>query len=263
MEKYSYSKITKFFDCPFSYFQRYVNSRPEEGHGTSQFGSLVHYILEMYSKGEIAREDMAKFYIQNYGNYVQDTLTLKLSETFEKNMENYYYDDGLNYLLHFKGFPAEWVKILDVEYDFTENIEDRFLFTGKIDLVVEDKDGNIIICDHKSKNGFKKDELAKYGRQLYLYAYAVKQKYGKYPTKLVFNVFRKGIYEEIEFDIDEYNRVMKWAKDCVEEIENTFDFSPIPWKDRGRDKWFWCWNFCGYRNDGLPECIEALSDTGE
>ena len=53
---YSYSKVKSFYNCPFYFFKNYLD-RPEdfvpEGHGTSEFGSYVHKILEMYEKGEL------------------------------------------------------------------------------------------------------------------------------------------------------------------------------------------------------------------
>ena len=105
-------------------------------------------------------------------------------------------------------------------------------------------DGELIILDHKSKSKFKnKKELNEYAKQLYLYAYAVKQEYGELPKKLYFNMFRTNELVEIDFDINDYQNAYNWLVSSVNEIENTFDFSPQEDEDP-----FYCLNFCPVKN---------------
>ena len=53
-------------------------------------------------------------------------------------------------------------------------------------------------------------------------------------------MFRTQEMVKIEFDINEYNKVLKWFTSCVDEIENAFDFAAN--KDT-----FFCRNFCDFR----------------
>ena len=111
-------------------------------------------------------------------------------------------------------------------------------------LVARNNDGELIIIDHKSKSKFKnKKELNEYAKQLYLYAYAVKQEYGELPKKLYFNMFRTNELVEIDFDINDYQNAYNWLVSSVNEIENTFDFSPQENEDP-----FYCLNFCPVKN---------------
>lgn len=254
MEKYSYSKIKCFLSCPFCFYNKYFEKPEEENpelsvsHGTSEFGSFIHEILENYENGELELYDLLPYYVENYEKKIVSDFTLKMTETFSKDFSKDYYNSGKSYLQNFEGFND--FKILEVEYDFEEVIE-NFIFVGKIDLIAEDKDGNLIVIDHKSKSKFKnKAEKQDYAKQLYLYAYAVKQKYNKYPKFLMFNMFRSGKWEMFDFDIDKYNETMKWLVGTVKEIETTLEFNPIK-------NTFFCWNFCNYRFAGFKECTEG------
>lgn len=246
LNTYSYSKINHYYNCPFSFYKHYFEEIEGDSHGTSEFGIFVHLILEKYEKGELNIKELVPYYIKNYGTNVVSNFRLVVSRNFAKDFSDEYYESGLNYLSNFTGFN-NW-KILDAEYQFNENIKNKFILTGKIDLIAEDENGDLIICDHKSKRRFKnKKELADYGKQLYLYSYAVYQKYKKFPKRLIFNMFRDDTFKEIIFDKEDYDLTIDWAIRSVDEIESAFDF-PTKYGS------FYCINFCPYRNAGYPEC---------
>ena len=243
LETYSYSKVKMFYSCKQAFYTRYFE-RPTEllNHGTSEFGSFMHEILEKYEKGELEIYDMLPYYIEHYNDAVKSSFVLNINANFSKDFSDNYYIDGIKYLENFEGFPQ--FNILEVEHEFEVNIEDKFLFNGKIDLIARNNDGELIILDHKSKSKFKnKKELNEYAKQLYLYAYAVKQEYGELPKKLYFNMFRTNELVEIDFDINDYQNAYNWLVSSVNEIENTFDFSPQENEDP-----FYCLNFCPVKN---------------
>lgn len=242
METYSFSKLKCFESCKLCFYTTYFE-KPEcdkMSHGTSEFGSFVHNILEKYEKNELETFELLDYYKDNYNTNVISTFDLYLSESFVKNFENDYYTSGIEYLENFNGFDD--IHILEAEYEFEVPVDNLFLFNGKIDLIAEDNDGNFIIIDHKSKKKFaSKKEKAEYARQLYLYAFAVKQKYGKLPTKLMFNMFRNKEWVVFDFNETDYLNAIDWAKNTVKEIEQTFDFNPTL-------DTFFCRNFCSYRH---------------
>lgn len=251
MEKYSFSKLKCFLDCKYGFYEKYFEKPETEnpslvtGHGMSEFGSFVHDILEQYEKGKLAIYEMLPYYEENFDKKVVSDFSLKLSENFSKDFRYKYYKSGEEYLENFEGFDN--IKILEAEFYF-EEIINTFIFVGKIDLIAEDKDGNLIVIDHKSKSGFKnKSELADYAKQLYLYSFAVRKKYHKFPKKLMFNMFREQEWVTIDFSVKDYVDALKWAIDLVAEIESTLEFPSNP-------DTFYCWNFCNYRNANLPKC---------
>ena len=128
---------------------------------------------------------------------------------------------------------------------------DGIPFVGYIDFLGE-LDGEYYIIDNKSRalkprSGravpTKKDiELDEMLVQLYIYAAAVKQKYGKFPKALCFNCFRNGVFIEEPFVLDKYYKVISWVKENIEIIKQESDFSP--WLD-----YFACTYICGYSDD--------------
>lgn len=251
VDKYSFSKLKCFLECKYGFYERYFEKPEKEnpflvtGHGMSEFGSFVHDILERYEKGELEIYEMLPYYERNFDKNVKSDFVLKMSEDFSKDFRNLYYKSGEKYLGDFSGFDG--IKVLEAEYYFEEVIK-NFIFVGKIDLIAEDDNDNLIVIDHKSKSSFKnKKELHEYARQLYLYSFAVRKKYHKFPTKLMFNMFRKEEWVTIDFSIKDYVEALKWSIDLVEEIESTIEFPSNP-------DTFYCWNFCSYRNANLEEC---------
>lgn len=240
---YSYSKIKSFYNCPYYFFKNYFD-KPEdfvpEGHGTSEFGSYVHKILEMYEKKELRLDELLEYYEKHYSEYISSTFLLDLGNNFKKDMYQLYYDGGKQYFESFNGYKG--LNILESEYEFYENIEDVFILNGKVDLVAEDENKDLIIVDHKSKGKFKnKKEKDEYAKQLYLYANAIYKKYQRYPKKLAFNMFRSMEWIEFNFNEYDYNKSIEWAISSVKEIESSFLFEPIVGT-------FYCNNFCTFRN---------------
>ena len=128
---------------------------------------------------------------------------------------------------------------------------DGMPFVGVIDYLGE-SDGEYHIIDNKSRalkprSGrlvpTKKDEeLDKMLVQLYIYAAAVKYKYGEFPKTLCFNCFRTGVFIEEPFVLEKYYDAINWVKDNIETIKQASDFSP--WLD-----FFACTYICGYSNE--------------
>ena len=79
-----------------------------------------------------------------------------------------------------------------------------------------------------------------YTRQLYLYAYWVHEKYGKYPAKLIFNLFKSQVMIEIPFNMVAYKETIKWVLDTIEAIKIETEFKP-------NVDVFFCANLCNIR----------------
>ena len=246
LDKYSYSKITHFYNCPYSFYKHYFDEEKGDSAGVSEFGKFMHSIMEEYETGKLKIDDLVPYYINNYSNNVCSDFTLFMSAYYSKDFSDYYYNKGLDYLTNFKGFP-NW-KILKVEHLFNTNIQNKFILTGRIDLIALDNKNKLIICDHKSKTKFKsKKEIKEYARQLYSYSYAIYLLYNKYPDYLVFNLFSDSDKIIIPFNKKDYKETIDWLICSVEQIENCFDF----YANYGT---FYCRNFCAYRKKHYPEC---------
>lgn len=236
LERYSFSKLSAWWTCPYGYKLKYIDHKDGIGNAFASFGTLIHSLMERYAKGEAEIWDLPALYEWEFD--------AAIPEKFPYNkfvvLRDSYYKQGLEFLKNFQGYGK--YKLLGIEEEFTIPIED-WSFTGIVDLVFEDELGRLIIRDYKSKASFKNaKEQQKYARQLYLYALYVKEKYGRYPDELQFMMFRKQKIVNIPFNLEELEEALSWAKMTVRIIREAFDF-PATCEE------FYGTNLCNFRKN--------------
>ena len=211
--KWSFSKLSSYSSCPMMFKLCYLDHIKDDGNAFSDYGTFVHSILEGWAKDEIPDFLMAEVYKEGYDDAVRHSFP-----PFPKGMGEKYYNAGLRYLESFDGFGEEW-EVVSAEERFEINIG-GYPFVGVSDLLLRHKKtGELWVIDHKSKSATSMNkELLTYRRQLYTYAAHVKEKYGVYPTKLSFNMFKEGTFIDEPFDMDMFNDTMKWIVDTIESI---------------------------------------------
>lgn len=232
---WSYSRL-EAFDCPYKWYMKYLCKEKEMDMFYSSYGKFMHDLLFLYHSGAISKEDMVSMYYGSFSNEVRGFRPQP--STVEK-----YIEEGANYIRNISKFDFN---IVGVEEKVEFTIGD-YKFIGFIDVIGE-KDGEYIIVDHKTramkqrsnrKKPTKNDEMIDEKlRQLYLYAHAVNQIYGKFPKYLCFNCFRNGEFIKEEFNEDKYKETIEWALKRIEEISNMEDFPP-------NLDYFACFNICG------------------
>ncbi len=226
-KKWSFSSVKLFEQCPYAFYLKYVQDQPEEENAFAQHGKFAHSILERRLKGELLAFELADVYEREY----QANVTKQFPYA---NVAKSFYDKTLRYFEEYDDFAGE---VVGVE----EKLETKFGdidFIGFADLIMRDEKG-IYIVDHKSHAAFKsKKEREEYFRQLYLYAECVKGKYGEYPYKLVFNMFRIPKLEVELFAPTQLQCSVIWFERSVNKILQHTDW------DCNVDSWY-CSNLCG------------------
>ena len=225
--EWSYSRLTAFEDCPYMWLMRYIlqdeYSIVPQSKFFAQYGSLMHSILQQYLTGVLPQKSLVAYYVSHF-----------ISDITEKAPSRKIYLDyleqGRQYLKTLS-FPAR--KILKVEDEM------RFEFAGHpviglLDVRSEDDSGKLYITDHKSralkprshrvKPTQSDRELDQYLRQLYIYASAVSQLYGRYPDFLEFNCFRTRTWICEPFQYERMVEVEAWAARLIEKITATDDW---------------------------------------
>lgn len=232
---WSYSRLQSFHQCPWGFAQRYLYGEAHESNFYSGYGSLVHGLLERWYKGEIKKDQLIPEFVSGF-------LALPAIEPARRSQ---YMLNGLDYFSK-DIYTPEQIKGVEHRVRFSVG---KYKFVGVIDLMFE-QDSKLVIMDHKSHNLLprsgkvrptaKDRELDEYLRQLYLYAYALRQA-GKPVDKLMFNCFRTGaLIEEPCLETGEQEAV-RWALDTIHQIEDTTVFLPEP-------DWFYCENLCDTRS---------------
>lgn len=136
------------------------------------FGTLVHETLEdinrkIFRKENISEEIIKEIFIENYKNIYKKYKINKDKEVLilgEKSIEEYV-----------KNYKEITENIKDVEVKLSL-IKEKYILEGIIDLVLE-KDDELEIVDFKT--GKRGNDEEGYINQLEIYAYLLKEKYGK------------------------------------------------------------------------------------
>ena len=227
-KKWSFSAVKLFEQCPFAFYLKYIEDQVEDDNAFAQHGTFAHKLLERCLTKEIVAFELADIYEQEYAQNVTKSFPYA-------NIAKSFYEKTLQYFLEFEGFDGE---IVSVE----EKLEGKFgdyNFIGYADLILKDDKG-LYIVDHKSHAAFKsKAERESYFKQLYLYAECLKQKYGEYPYKLVFNMFRVPKMEVEILNPEKGKDSVEWFVKSVDKILANTDW------DVKTDNWY-CSNLCGF-----------------
>lgn len=251
--RWSFSKIAAFHQCPISFYLTYIENPgiDDELPGYfSEYGSLMHSILEQYYKGDLPEFCLADEWRSRYESEV-----IVAPPPFPKGFGEKNYNAAINYLENFTGLPDGY-DVISVEKKFVIDIG-GYQVSGIADLVIGSTDGTeVIIVDHKTKSATSmKKEYQLYRKQLYLYAIWYKEWKGSYPTKLRFNMVKDGTYIDEDFDEAMVEETKKWFLDGIHAIEECDIFESwttcIGAEDYSKAKEpYFCKNICGVN----PSC---------
>jgi len=226
--------------CPYGYYMQRVEHVDEAENAFAQQGSLIHDLIDEWAKGELAADQLITAYRLRYPDEVTAAWPDFLAS---KGYGDKTYQQGLSYFENFDCF--EGYQIIGTEQRFVMDLLGR-PFQGIVDMILKDKDDHLILLDHKSKSlsSFKKNQDSMY-RQLYLYSKYVYEQYGKWPDKLMFNLFKEsGKKMERPFSQEDYQKTLDWADKLMTKIEtyNELDFLETRKSD------FYCWELCNVRD---------------
>ncbi len=220
---WSYSRVNSYNTCPRMFFLQYIESVSQNGNFFADWGLYIHSLLEQYYKKELAIYEL----VGQYENGYEESITHQAPPNKYVDLSVSYYNTGKEYFENFED-KYEDHKILGVEDEIKIDIDGR-KFTGYIDLNTLSTDDGIYVIDNKSKKSFKnKKEEHDYLRQLYLYSIHIFDKYGEYPTKLIFNMVRGNVDIINPFCKSELDNSKKWFHDEINKIYNENDFLAKP-----------------------------------
>ncbi len=247
-KNWSFSRLSSFSRCPYEFYLSYIKKVDQSQNAFAQYGTFIHKLLEEYAKNELLIFELLDKYKEEFALNV----TCDFPPNKYVNLNKTYFDGGNEYFSKFEGFDE--YEILDVEKEVKFKI-DKYPFIGYIDLIVKNKDGDIKIIDHKSKDlsqpqkkrwadveKRRNSELYEYLRQLYIYAIPLIEQEDIVPKYLCFNCFRKEKFIKIEFDMADYEESKQWALDTINNIYADKDMKET------YDSYYFCNYICGVRH---------------
>ena len=215
---WSFSKLSCFDECPYAFYLQYMQDPPlpQQGNAWSDYGTLVHEILEEWAQGKLKDGELAQAFDERY-----DRAMVHAYPPFPKGYEEKSRLQAMDYFTNFKGFgePGQF-EVVSAEEKFTVKIG-SYNMVGISDLVLRDTNtGKLTVIDHKTKspNSMKHDR-AMYTNQLYIYALHVHQKYGEWPERIAFNMIKDGgtLLGEM-FDEAHLQKTLEWAEETIDNI---------------------------------------------
>lgn len=244
---YSYSQLSQFDLCPYSFYLSRIEKKDQQENAFAQQGSLIHDLLDHWAKGDILRGDLSTVYAERYPKEVTAEWPKMLAA---KGYAEKAFQIGYDYFENFDEFNG--YTVIDTEQKFETDIDGR-PFIGIIDMLLKDnKTGEFIILDHKSKSmsAFKKAQDEMYRQQL-LYSKYIKEKYDFYPDRMMFNLFKEnGMKFERPFTKEAFDDAVSWASRIIEKIETFDEFDFLTSKESD----FFCQELCSVR-DHCPNSV--------
>lgn len=240
---FSYSQLSSFSECPYSFYLCRIDKVDQLSNGFAEQGTLIHDLLDLWAKGELTKQQLPEEYARRYPDEVVTKFPRMLTA---KGYAEKAYNIGLEYFENFDEFGG--YTILNTEEKFRTDIAGR-PFVGVIDMVLKDDvTDELIVLDHKSKSwsAFRKNEDEMYRQQL-IYSKYIHEKYGQWPDRMMFNLFKEhGDKAERPFTMEAYEKTMKWAEEQIEKMEN-YEF--IDWLECKPEGDFFCHEICSCRRD--------------
>lgn len=209
------SHINIYETCPRQYlFYKEYNFQPSRV-GQILFGTLVHQTIEDIHRlvidgklYEITDLKIEQLFEENYKALIATgmrPLAPTSKETALKHVINYF-NQNKNLM----------ESVIETEVDVSVET-DKYIILGKIDLLL-DKDGKLELLDFKTQPKPEPNNpiIDRYVKQLSLYAYILKERYGKTPERLL-------LYWTSEEKRKDAIMEFKYKEEYVEEVGKHFD----------------------------------------
>lgn len=234
---YSVSQLKTYESCPQKYLYQYIYKIPGSSKHYFDFGTSVHSVLE-----DILPEFSSMPKEALYAKAISMLHQKWISKGYESaQQEREYFEKGVDAIKHFiekqKEFENEDRQTLSLEEKFLIDISGKKLlgFIDRIDKV----NGEIEILDYKTSNSMESTQQLKKNMQLYVYALAAKERFGRFPKKVGLWYLIHDKIAQIDFNERSLDEVKSQIVELVKGIENK-QFNP-------KTSFFAC-KFCDFNN---------------
>jgi len=241
---YSFSSVNSFEPCPGCFKLTYIESEPRIGNAFSDYGNLVHEILELFFKDKLKKEDMNDYYLSHFEDAIETAFP-----PYPAGMKENYLLAGSGFFQNFE-FDKSLYDIIFIE-DFVNSIHNGIEITVKPDLILREKSTDLYyLIDYKTAKMKKgknfKDQIQEYKNQFLLYSYFLWIEKGIIIDKLKIWFIRDNVEHVIKVDPLEVAETVIWFEDTIKKIKEETE-----WKFKEKTDYF-CQQICSQRNS--PNC---------
>jgi hypothetical protein len=216
---YSWSRINSFAlaekeeGCFWNYYVQYIEGDRGIGNYFSDYGTLLHETIEKIHNNELFEWDYESEIKNGLRNLKFKAPFPPMGKSYEKAMYEFFCNSDFGEM--FKDY-----KMIEAEEEFRINI-DGIHIKGFPDMIADHSKHGLVVVDYKSSKVYEDDKLTHNLMQLYVYAIAVFDKYGKYPDHLIywFPRMEAGNREHVyPFKMEDLERTKQFIKDTVAKI---------------------------------------------
>jgi len=204
-DKLSYSRLDCFKSCEYKYKLKYINKNYTNDSSLAlRIGTILHLGLEYKYLKKYKNEEILDLIYKGCieeGEEVIGLDKLKDEYPFEWEEEDKFgrtYDEKIELYKYrlLEDIEKDW-ECIGCEVPFDILFENKAIIHGFIDRVDRHKiTADIRVVDYKSsKKPYDKKELAT-PLQMYVYALACKEMYGKFPSKFIYDMILIGEKQE-------------------------------------------------------------------
>jgi hypothetical protein len=245
---FSYSSISTYNTCPYSFYLTYIENKPRINNFFAEYGLLTHQCFEEFFNRRLEAYELSKFYEDNYYVFCQTS-----PPPYPSGMEENYKNQGKEFFDNFS-FDLSKYNIIGIENTLKFKISDKN-FSGRPDLILQNKDsGENILVDYKSSIVFRKNKrtgvrytddkkLEGYYKQMHLYSYGIRKDLGLQIDKIMIWFTRPEIRHVIDWKKKKEEQTIKWVQQTLEKI-----FKDEKFKYDNSQEYF-CNNICSVRED--------------
>ncbi len=227
-DKFSFSAVKAFQNCPLQYKYQYYLKIPSPGSAYFSFGQSIHKAFELYLKEYRSRLNQTqqdlfakKDITSELGSYAM------LEELYQKNWVDEWYKTkkqkadyrkkGIELLKNFYGYSiANPPKPKYLEQSFYLPLGD-YKFTGKIDRADELPGGGISILDYKTGEKIPSKNAKGDLDQLYIYQWAAEEYLGEKVGKMAYWYLHENKF--LEEQVAGKEEIEKLKSSLLETIE--------------------------------------------
>lgn len=225
-EKFSYSRVEKYENCPYAYKLNYVDKNYVSANSLAlSIGTLLHkvkeYIGDSLIKGRVIDYSLLENYIDRAGidvelteldsdkdskeviegvellkkKYFEDWITNKTKSGLSMKSKVEFFKEHLRDMENQFKQDEEW-EVFKTEEPF-EFIFEGVSFKGFIDRIDKNKKtGDFRVIDYKTKDAQFSDNDLKTPLQFVVYSMAISEKYGKEPIEFIYDLPLIGIQQK-------------------------------------------------------------------
>jgi hypothetical protein len=221
-------------------------AHPRRQNFYSEYGTLIHLLIEKFFKGELEPSQLSDYYLKNYNR-----LIVTPPPPYPAGMRKTYGYQGLAFFNSFS-FEKDLYDLVGIEDSLNFSIGD-LNFVARPDLVLRNKEtGHLSLWDYKTALPFKidkktgketidKHKIAGYHRQMYIYTHALRVVKELQIAEINLWFPRNNRILSIPCVQEDEDAAIKWMTDTISLIKEAEEFPPIVSP-------YFCQNICSVRD---------------